>query len=511
MRRPGTEVLDGPPEKPTTTRTGPPWLWLVPTLVTFALMMWDIGTASYSRDEAATLSAIQRPFGALWGMLGTVDAVHGAYYAFLVPFVRLFSASEVVTRLPSAVGMAVAAAAIFGLGQRLVSTRAGLAAGLVFALVPQVSYYGQTARPYGMATGLAAVASYLLVRAIQAADSGRRIRGWMTAYGVCIGVLGYIHLFGLLLLAAHLFPAVRTWWRHRRTEGGGRLRVGWRFAVGWLIAVVVGTAAVEPVIKLGSEQRGVSMNWAKAPWLGEVKGLVSLIGTRPMADVAFLAVVCSVAVSAALGWSRLRAAWPADLLVLCLPWLVLPPAILIAASTVTPLYVFRYVMFCVPAGALLVGTGLAALGWVAGTAVLAVLAVLAAPSLAAVRTPTGHGDAIRQADQIIARNIKPHDVLMYFTISENIQVAYPYGMDQLKNIELAEGAIRSDTLGGIFVSDSYVAQRRANKAQRVWYVDLLSGHDKKPPTEKTLLRKLHYVAIRTWKLTGMYLVLYAKR
>ncbi len=509
MQRPGTEVLDGPSAQPKTTRTGPAWLWLVPTAITFALMMWDIGTPAYDRDEAATLSAVQRPVGALFGMLGKVDAVHGAYYVILVPLVRLFSTAELVTRLPSAVGMAAAAAAIFGLGQRLVSTRAGLAASLVFALVPSVSVYGQTARPYGLATGLAAIASYLLIRAIHAAESGQRIRWWLTAYGVCIGVLGYIHLFGLLILAAHLFPAVRTWWRNRRTKPAGRLTVGWRFAVGWLIAAVVGGAVVEPVIQLGSEQRGVSMAWAKAPWLSSVRGLVSLIGTRPMADVAFLAVVCSVAVSAALGWSRLRAAWPADLIVLCLPWVVLPPAILIAASTITPLYVFRYVMFCVPAVALLVGAGLAALGWVAGTAVLAVLAVLAAPSLASVRTPVGHGDAVRQADQIIARDIRPHDALLYTTIEEPIEFAYPYGMRQLQNIEVAQSATASDSLGGTRATAA-LARSRAHKADRVWYVKLTANDFRGKVAEPTVLYRQHFKLARVWHWTGIWMGLYTR-
>jgi mannosyltransferase len=512
VQRLGAEALEGPAAQPRTTWTGPPWLWLVPSVVTFFLMMWGIGTPSYSRDEAATLSAVRRPLGSLFDMLGHIDAVHGAYYVVLLPFVRLFDAGEMVTRMPSAVGMAVAAAAVFGLGQRLVSTRVGLAASLVFALVPAISYYGQTARPYGLAAGLAAIASYLLVRAMHAAESGQRVRGWMIAYGVSIGVLGYIHLFGLLVLAAHIFPAVRTWWRNRRTKRGGRLSVGWRFAVGWLIAGFLGLASVEPIIQFGSEQRGVSMDWAKAPWLSSVGGLSSLVGPLPMAVVAGAAILCSIAVCAVLGRPRLRAAWPADLVVLCVPWVVMPPAILIIASTFTPLYVFRYVVFCIPAAALLVGAGLAALGWLAGTAVLAVLAVLAAPTLASVRTPTGHGDSIRQADQIIARYRHPNDVLMYFEVSENIPAAYPYGMGQLKNVELGQSAIASDSLGGVFNYNSASVGSQVARAHNVWYVELVGMNTgtAAPPENKLLIRH-DFRATRTWHLVGMWLILYERR
>ena len=151
-----------------------------PPVATFLIMMWGITGASYWRDEAATLSAVQRSLGDLLRMLGNIDAVHGAYYLLIWAFVRVGGAGELVTRLPSAVAMAAAAAAVAALGRRLVSPRAGLASGLVFAILPPVSMYGQDARPYAIVVMLAAVASYLLVRAM-AADSGRRGR-WLAGY-----------------------------------------------------------------------------------------------------------------------------------------------------------------------------------------------------------------------------------------------------------------------------------------------------------------------------------------
>ena len=42
----------------------------------------------------------------------------------------------------------------------------------------------------------------------------------------------------------------------------------------------------------------------------------------------------------------------------CLPWLVLPPVLLLAVSFAHPLYVERYVLFCLPALALLTSAGL---------------------------------------------------------------------------------------------------------------------------------------------------------
>ncbi len=74
-------------------------------------------------------------------MLGRVDVVHGGYYTLIWAVTRLAGSSEFAVRFPSAVAMAAAAAAVTALGQRLVSVQAGLAAGLVMAVLPGVSWY----------------------------------------------------------------------------------------------------------------------------------------------------------------------------------------------------------------------------------------------------------------------------------------------------------------------------------------------------------------------------------
>jgi mannosyltransferase len=81
-----------------------------------------------------------------------------------------------------------------------------------------------------------------------------------------------------------------------------------------------------------------------------------------MADVVILAIACGAVVSALLGRARLRANWPGSVPALCLPWLILPPAILLVASLVTPVYTLRYVLLCIPAIALL-APGLSRSAW----------------------------------------------------------------------------------------------------------------------------------------------------
>src|SRR6266536_5074305 len=116
--------------------------------------------------------------GALFRLLGNIDAVHGVYYMMMWADVRLAGTGETATRLPSALAMAAAAAGPAAIGRRLVSPRAGLFAGLVFAALPQISWYGQDVRPYALVTALGTLASYLLVRVLGGAGPRRR---WLAA------------------------------------------------------------------------------------------------------------------------------------------------------------------------------------------------------------------------------------------------------------------------------------------------------------------------------------------
>src|SRR5262249_31542078 len=114
------------------------WARWLPSAVAFLVCLWGITTPSYWRDEAATIAAIRRPLGDLIAMLGNVDAVHGAYYLMMWPVEHVLGSSPIMMRAPSAFAVAVGAGAVAATGRRLISPWAGLAAGLVFAILPEV-------------------------------------------------------------------------------------------------------------------------------------------------------------------------------------------------------------------------------------------------------------------------------------------------------------------------------------------------------------------------------------
>jgi mannosyltransferase len=509
----GRAVLSGRAQGPTgqaearstaAPDSGPFWMKILPSAVMLVIALWRITGPSYWRDEAATMTATARPFGELLRMMGNVDAVHGVYYMIIWVVVRLGGPGELVTRLPSAVAMAGAAAAVAALGRRLVSPRAGLWAGLLFAVLPQISLYAQDAREYAIVTALAATASYLLVRALAA--PGRRAT-WLAGYAVCLGAMGSLNVFSLLLVGAHAITVALAW---RRLSAAGDGRAGLALAGGWLAAAAGAFLLASPILLLGFAQRG-TLSWLTTPQLlGAVEGLRRLIGPAPMALAVAMAVAAGLVLSV-LTRRPLRASWPPELVALCVPWLLLPPAVLIGVSQASPVYTFRYVLFCAPAAALLAGGGLAALDWpqadllrwVPAAVAFGVIAVLGVPAQLAVRLPYGHGTNIRAANAIVAKTRRPGDAVLYLgTDTKYFPAAYPGGFAKLDNIAQLRTPSQARNLTGTDRDGSAVRQRLAH-VRRVWLVRL------GPYPHDPMLGGLRFRLIRHWHVSGVWLLLFA--
>ncbi|MBM0279629.1 glycosyltransferase family 39 protein, partial [Micromonospora tarensis] len=142
-------------------------VWLLPALLTLTVTVTGLGSAQLWRDELATWSAATRSPADLARLAGTIDAATGPYYLLMHGWTTVAGDSTMALRLPAVLAMTVAAGLLAVLGGRLVSRRGGLFAGLLFAVLPGTSRYGQEARPYALATMLAILATVLLVTALR--------------------------------------------------------------------------------------------------------------------------------------------------------------------------------------------------------------------------------------------------------------------------------------------------------------------------------------------------------
>jgi mannosyltransferase len=178
--------------------------------------------------------------------------------------------------------------------------------------------------------------------------------------------------------------------------------------------------------------------------------------------------------------------------------------VLVAVSLVHPVWLFRYVLFCIPAVALLVGATVASLGRPAGATALAVIVLLGLPMQVTSRQELGHGDGIRGADRVIAALRQPGDGVYWAQDGmRTAAVAYPYGLAQLRDVARGRTATADGQLFGSNVTGPQLAQR-LRSARRLWVLEI---HQDGPVP---LLGQLGFRRTGTWPEGDLLLSLYTR-
>ncbi|MFC0532194.1 glycosyltransferase family 39 protein [Phytohabitans kaempferiae] len=391
-RAPGAE-----PEPPKSHPTAA--LAIVPFLV--ALVVGWIGADSRQmwNNEYATWHAATLSFRDLAHLLSNTDLVHTVYILVIKGWIAVAGDSPLAMRTPSLFAMAVAAGCLALLGRRLVGAAVGVVAGLLFVLIPAVSRYAQESRSYALVTMMVVVSTLLLVRAMDR-PVGRR---WVL-YGASVVAAGLLHFASLVVLAAHLFLVVRM------TDGDDARRYRWAGTVGFASLGVI------PLLSFASGQ-SASISWIKAD-LDAVRGFPhELFLSWPAAGI----VVAAGVVGGFLMWRRQREVAPAVVV-----WAVLPVIFIYVTYPVLHMFLARYVLYVLPAWALLAAVGICGLGeivtrrnatWaraLGAVLVLPLVSYLVLPDQREVRSSpvTGQPD-YKGAIDVIRANARPGDGLAY--------------------------------------------------------------------------------------------------
>jgi mannosyltransferase len=111
-----------------------------------------------SWDEVATADVAHRSAAQIGQLAHHIDGVFAPYYLLMHVWITLFGDSVLSLRLPSILAITATAALTGELGRRLFGVRAGTAAGLLLALIPNISRYAAEARPYATACMLSVLA-----------------------------------------------------------------------------------------------------------------------------------------------------------------------------------------------------------------------------------------------------------------------------------------------------------------------------------------------------------------
>jgi mannosyltransferase len=331
----------------------------------FAIVVSAAGAARPSLwfDEAATISAGTRSVPELWRLLGNIDAVHGLYYLLMHGWLAVFPATEFWTRLPSCLAVGAAAAGVVVLGRQFSSRTVAVSAGIVFSMLPRITWAGIEARPYALSTACAVWLTVLVVA------SARRERTWSWfGYAIALAVSTVLNVFVVLIVLPHALTVVRTV-RHRST-------VFWW--AGWCAAAMV---AVTPFV-LFSRAQIAQVRWIPPLSPGT---LVEIVYEQYFDLSAAFAVTAGALLALTIALRRFTLL---DNETRCLgtisaAWLVLPTVVLVVHSAIAePIYYPRYLCYTSPAAALLLAVCIAALVRSRDrvTAVLAVLALAATPN-----------------------------------------------------------------------------------------------------------------------------------
>jgi mannosyltransferase len=366
----------------------------------FAVALSAAGAARPSLwfDEAATISAATRSVPQLWDMIGNIDAVHGLYYLGMHGWFAVFPVTEFWSRFSSCLAVGGAAGGVVVLGRQFSTRTVSVCAGVLFAMLPRITWAGIEARSYSWSTLAAVWLTVLLISAIRR----DRTALWLS-YGALLAVSIVLNIFVVLMVAPHAV-AVAMLCNRRRTR------------VGWAAVTAAAVAAVVPFV-LWCRSQSFQVGWISPPGPHTV---AEIFVEQYFDHSAAFAVLAGAALGAPLVVRRLR---PTDdgtrrLVVVAAVWVVAPTAVLLAYSAAAqPLYYPRYLCFTTPAMALLLAVCVVAAApsreWI--TAVLAVFAVAATPNYVMVqRGPYAkEGMDFSQVADVISAHSSPGDCLIF--------------------------------------------------------------------------------------------------
>jgi mannosyltransferase len=458
--------------------------WLASGLLMAAVAIFRADRPGLWADELASWGMTTVPWRGMWPLLRSTDMVNGPYYYLLHAWTLAFGSSDRSLRIPSVLAMVVAAALVAALGARLSGPRAGILAGVLFAVFPVTSRYAQEVRGYAFVVCFATLATYLLVAALERG----RWRWFVAPYALAVALAGLFNAVALVLLVAHLVTV---------------LVVRRRSLPVWLVAAVLGAAPTAGLLWLARGQRQ-QVSWITTPDLRS-------LATLPNELFGLTIVGGCVLVLAALAVSPARPA------VVYTAWALVPAVLLFAGGQYTTVWLPRYLLFTLPAWALLAATTLARVPLVRGLLVLAAVALVSVPAQLALRQPAGHTQDTRLVATIIATNEEPGDGAVY-------------GMDDpgggwvtrdVVDHYLPAGSRPTDLLvtqqprtnGKVLAVECTAVAKCLAGAPRVWVVR--QGTFTDPVTDlggsKEEALRLSYTTTKVWHPTGMTLALLIRK
>ncbi len=376
--------------------------WAIAALATAISAAWAC-RPSFWFDEGATISAAaSRTLPELWRLLGHIDAVHGLYYLVMHGWFAIFPPTEFWSRFPSSLAVGAAAAGVTVFTRQFTPRGTAVCAGVVFAILPRITWAGMEARSYAFAVAAAIWLTVLLVAAVRR----NAARLWMGyALGLALSILLSLNLVLLVPVHAAALPLLAA--------RGGRKSPGIR----WVIATAAAVGLMTPFL-LYAHGQVYQVNWIfPVSWHYAFDIILRQYFDHSVPFAILTAGLVVAAIAARLRGAGAPAGETRNLLLICAAWVVVPTGLVVVYSAVIePIYFPRYLILTTPAVAVVMAVCIATIArkpWTVAVVVL-LFAVAAVPNYLFVqRWPYAkEGWDYSQVADLIGSHAAPGDCLM---------------------------------------------------------------------------------------------------
>ena len=493
------------------------WITLVLLLFTcVAVRLVCLACKPFWFDEAFSVEVARLTWPNFLHLLWWREANMSLYYV-LVRAWLLFGQSPYFIRSLSVLMAGLALPAVYWLARLLFDRRVALIAAALFTFNAYDVRYSQEARSYSLFVLLATASSGLLVWWL-AEPSRRRLRGYVVASVLA----AYAHFYALLLIVAHwLVFKLTSAPQIANHLSASRLRRAW-----WTIGLLV-----LPLLVFVAKTGAGPIRWIHRPGLRDLLEFFEHLcgGDRWPLAVLYLA-ACAVAI-APVGrriWKRdpSRDVWRLQFLLI---WLFFPIGLTVLLSFARPVFLGRYMIFCLPPLLILAAAGLERLRrpWMLGAA----LAVMLFFSLQGVFFVYGHDfdserDASESASNFILDQANPGDAIL-FHIAET-RIPYEFSRSLRAGRDTARPNFTA-RLGpeimfphhgpGLDYRDFTgkpapdLVRQAASGHARLWVMLMNNGTDEKPDATTLMLTQVlpaFFPKMQRWRFAKVEVRLYSK-
>jgi mannosyltransferase len=381
---------------------------MVVVLLTIAgawLRVSHLGTRSLWLDEGATVAlarASWQHFAWVWWH-GEAN-LQTIYFLLMRGWIQLGS-SEAWLRLPSALFGIASIPLTYVVGRKFTGVMPSLVAAALLAFSPSAVYYSQEARSYSLGILVVLLSTYFFVRAVEEDRSS----DW-ALWTVCGIAAFYSHDFTALVLVAQVLSLLVK-----------PPPVQWRRAI--LCGLIIFAAAVPGLTYVfRATPENLHFLWMPRPSPKEFWHLAMFFGGSGI-KIALACLLWGAGIAAVIRAGRdgeAELAWRGTLL---LSWAIIPAVLLALVSLREPMFLQRYMIFSLPATALLAGVGAAMLSkWRIGLVLAAVLCAGCIPTI--VRNYNKPREAWRGATGLVLSSATPGDAVAFFPFYTRIMMDY---------------------------------------------------------------------------------------